>query len=135
MSVANNDLRLLMLVRHEKGCKKCDVRDLIQKGANPVVQDPANGLQPIHYSARWGDIPVIEALLEDKRVYADAVDRRGKVPYEWADDFQHPKAEVLLLKAIICNPKRYSLESIREAQVHIALKKELGHPIPDFHPA
>lgn len=135
MSIANNDLRLLKLVRHERGCQKCDVRDLIQKGANPVVQDPASGLQPIHYSARWGDVPIIEALLEDERVYADAVDRRGKVPYEWADDFEHTKAEVLLLKAIIDNPTRYSIRSIHDAQGHIALKKELGRPIPGLHPA
>src|SRR4051812_40217864 len=102
MSIDPKDLQLLTVV--QLGCKKCDVRELIAKGANPVIEDPVNGLQPIHFAARFGNIKIIKALLEDERVFADAVDPRGKVPYEWADEFNHARAELLLVHTIIENP-------------------------------
>jgi hypothetical protein len=47
------------------------------------VPDPVSGLKPIHLTARLGNLNVLKALLEDERVFADSVDPRGKVPYEW----------------------------------------------------
>lgn len=120
------DLLLLKAVQREQGCKKCDVRALIKEGANPASVDPATGLQPIHFAARTGNINVIKALLEDDRVFADAIDPRGKVPYEWAKDFHHTKAEMLLVNTIVDNPKRYSDASIRQARHHLAIRHEMA---------
>lgn len=122
--LSEKDITLLRILQHKPTLKKCDIRTLIAGGANPAVKDPTNGLQPIHMAARLGDLNIIKALLEDKRVYADSVDTRGKVPYEWAEEFDNTQAEMLLINTIVDNPDRYSEQSIKEARHHLALKRE-----------
>src|ERR1043165_7879219 len=102
--------------------KKCEIAALIAAGADPTVIDPATGLRPIHIAARDGNMNALRALLEDDRVHADCVDPRGKVPYEWADEFNHSKAEAFLLNTIFENPSRYGRQSIREARHHLRVK-------------
>ncbi|MFH1344498.1 MAG: hypothetical protein ABIL01_25365 [Pseudomonadota bacterium] len=126
MELAEKDLLLLKIVQGEVKCKKCDIRGLISQGANPALVNPITRVQPIHFAAKLGNIPILKGLLEDDRVYADAVDARGKVPYEWADDFQQAKAELLLVTTILDNPTRYSSRSVREARMHFENKSELA---------
>ena len=71
-------------------------------------------MQPIHLAARYGNQKDIQRLLVDPRVKADCVDQRGKVPYEWADEFNHTQAELLLVNEIINNPKRYNDKPIEQ---------------------
>jgi hypothetical protein len=65
--------------------------------------------------------------LQDERVYADAIDPRGKVSYEWAGEFNHTKAEMFLVETIIGAPAKYAPQSIREARHHLIVKRELSH--------
>jgi hypothetical protein len=44
--------------------------------------------------------------------FAEAVDPRGKVPYEWDDEFKHSKAKLLLVHTIIEKSQRYSRQAI-----------------------
>ena len=120
--LAQKDRQLLQAL--SKPSKKCEIRALIAGGADPTVIDPVSGLRPIHIAARDGNINALKALLEDKRVHADCIDSRGKVPYEWADEFKRTRAEDLLLNTIFENPSRYSRQSIREARHHLRVKSE-----------
>jgi hypothetical protein len=120
--IAQKDQQLLQAV--SKPSKKCEIRALIAGGADPTVIDPVSGLRPIHIAARDGNMNALKALLEDDRVHADCVDPRGKVPYEWADEFKHARAEAFLLNTIFENPSRYSRQSVREARHHLRVKSE-----------
>ena len=120
--ITQKDQQLLQAL--SRPSKKCEIRALIASGADPTVIDPLSGLRPIHIAARDGNINALKALLEDDRVHADCVDPRGKVPYEWADEFDRTKAEELLLNTIFDNPSRYSKQSIREARHHLRVKGE-----------
>jgi hypothetical protein len=70
---------------------------------------------------------ILTGLLQDERVYADAIDPRGKVSYEWADEFNQTKAEMFLVETIIGSPAKYTPQSIREARHHLVVKRELSH--------
>jgi len=119
------DKDLLLAIQNAKGCRKSDIKTMIANGANPDAVDPTSGLRAIHIAARRGSLTILKALLEDERVYADAVDPRGKVPYEWAQEFNHSQAEMLLVNEIIEKPNRYSLQSVREAKYHLQIRNEL----------
>src|SRR5262245_16272207 len=105
--LSDKDSELLLAIQFPKSCKKCDFKKLIASGADPNVADPLSGLKAIHLAAKAGNVAALRALLEDDRVAADTVDPRGKVAYEWADDFGHAKAEMLLVNFIIEHPERY----------------------------
>jgi hypothetical protein len=120
--LSEKDITLLRILQHEQALRKCDVRALIAGGANPAVTDPTSGLKPIHIAARLGDLNILKVLLEDERVFADSVDTRGKVPYEWAEEFRKTQAEMFLVNTIIENPQRYTERSIKDARHHLALK-------------
>jgi hypothetical protein len=97
---------------------------LVHDGVNPDVEDPFCGMRPIHLAASVGNTDIIELLLNDQRIRADIPDRRGKVPYEWAADFDHAKAEALLVDHILQNPHRYGKSSLGLARYHLTLKHE-----------
>ena len=100
-----------------------EVTRLLEEGANPSIEDPTSGLLPIHLAARYGNTEILFQLLNDERVRADSVDRRGKVPYEWADEFKHEEAETLLINHITTNPKRYDKNAKKLAKHHIKVKE------------
>jgi len=111
---------------------KCkDVDRLLYDGADPGVEDPASGMQPIHLAARYGNIKILSSLLRDNRVRADSVDRRGKVPYEWAEEFSHAQAESLLVNEILAHPSRYGMDAVNQAKHHVEIKTE---PSPKQNP-
>lgn len=100
------------------------VEYLLLNGVNPDVEDLFSGIKPIHFAASRGNIKILEVLLSDGRVKADAVDRRGKVPYEWADEFGQSKAETFLIDTILGDFVKYSPTSRRDVRCHLKLKGE-----------
>ena len=99
-------------------------KNLITGGVNAEAEDPLSGMHPIHLAASLGDIDVIDLLLKEKNIRADTIDRRGKAPYEWAQEYKQAKTEMFLLNEIFNNPERYGKTSVELAKMHLSLAAE-----------
>jgi WD40 repeat protein/ankyrin repeat protein/tetratricopeptide (TPR) repeat protein len=59
------------------------VRRLLERGADPSTKDPVTGGTPLRYAAQFGNIPIMEALL-DAHVDIEIKDQAGFTPVEAA---------------------------------------------------
>ena len=79
---------------HEAAASTAMTELLLDNGANPRIQNPTNGIQPIHMAARQG-VPDVCHLLISAGIDVNAISNDGLTPLHEAA--QHAQAEVIEL--------------------------------------
>ena len=87
------------------------IKELLKNGADPNVYNRYSGFTPLHWASRYGEVEIIEMLLE-AGAHEYTPDSKGFRPLDYAGMFKHYEAMNILINKSLENIKHYRVNKI-----------------------